>query len=726
MVGASKILTVSYGTFSCTLEGFDEPFSTMKAIAEYFRDLAADDRYFGAEPPTPDAEMLSRIAEREIQRRVEAKVSEHGVVLRQTDTEVEPQVVLPAAETLPVVAAVAAVAAVAPEIVAVAAIAAPEEEIATFVEEAEADAEVDVEAVDIAPMAGVTAEAKSEMVAGPAAETEAFPEAAPDDLPETAEQDDYAISLEAIMAEAAEVDAEPEDMAAPAQDDAFAMDDFAIAIDTTADPETDSIAAKLMRIRAVVDGVRSANSASFDEDEEAPESNTATGSISDDFGFTLDLSDDVPELRAAEEARAQTRAESVKPEEPVAAAVSDARGDEAEDESEDEILELQDIAEAAPEQPENVAETSDDAQILASLSNLGMLNSAETAAEQTEEPEAEQDSFDENVEEIPAIAEAQIAEPAQEEDHPSLYQRARARVIRLSKAATLRSTEDLASKTDPDKDFGDFEDAMSETAAPDSGEAHPAFEAADAEGDADLTRLMDEAKTKLEGAETRRRFSAITQLKAAVAATLADRKMKTTEASADIAAEAETDISLYREDLSKAVRPRRQAPESPATTRRPSMEMRPTPLVLVSEQRVDRTDAPLREAAVVRPRRIATGNLAVYAEDEEDEMDDATDLSPESASSFAEFAERLGATTLTEMLEAAAAYTSSVEGRPLFSRPQILRKVEYVAEEGDFTREDGLRSFGMLLRQGKIQKVSRGQFAIADTSKFMSEARRAR
>ncbi len=80
-----KVMTVSYGTFACTLEGFDDPFTTMQLVAEYFRKLSAEDRYFGGEPLQPDTNTLHRIARDANPNKVDAEVSDGGVILRQAD-----------------------------------------------------------------------------------------------------------------------------------------------------------------------------------------------------------------------------------------------------------------------------------------------------------------------------------------------------------------------------------------------------------------------------------------------------------------------------------------------------------------------------------------------------------------------------------------------------------------------------------------------------------------
>ncbi len=85
MESQNKVMTVSYGTFSCTLDGFDDPFTTMQLVAEYFRKLAAEDRYFGGEPLQPDHNALHKIAQDANPYKVDAEVTDTGVTLRKAD-----------------------------------------------------------------------------------------------------------------------------------------------------------------------------------------------------------------------------------------------------------------------------------------------------------------------------------------------------------------------------------------------------------------------------------------------------------------------------------------------------------------------------------------------------------------------------------------------------------------------------------------------------------------
>lgn len=269
---------------------------------------------------------------------------------------------------------------------------------------------------------------------------------------------------------------------------------------------------------------------------------------------------------------------------------------------------------------------------------------------------------------------------------------------------------------------------------------------------------MAQAASQMGGEETRRRQSAIAHLKAAVAATEADRATSGARATPG-----EQRMEPYRDDLDHVVRPRR--PQAEVTTPRPTQDLaaRPTPLVLVSAQRIDqpRPAAPATAPAAapaaprvvmpVRPRRPgadtlpaaapATASVTTAAQapnparvmQEPDQSDlDADDLLAadeaenlfSDATSFQDFADQLGAEALPDLLEAAAVYCAEVLQRPEFSRPLVMRQLAALPGQSQTAREDYLRGFGTLLRQGRITKVKRGMFALTDRSPYLAEARK--
>ena len=320
----------------------------------------------------------------------------------------------------------------------------------------------------------------------------------------------------------------------------------------------------------------------------------------------------------------------------------------------------------------------------------------------------------------PDIAIAPKAEPAapvlSDEAEAELQRELAALEDATSDAATFEDAAETAEQSVEDAD-DDLRRQLSALGADQPAPAAAAGTLDPAVQDESLRRLMDQTQSEMAEPGNRRRLSSIAHLKAAVAATIAERfgnKPKPVEEVEAVRAEP------YRNDLARAVRPVRPAAGSTAE--------RPSPLVLVSEQRIDRPAAPAAVTTVtpVRPRRISAQAVAVqpaYDDEDFDIADDDTDNIFGDSKGFTEFADRIGATDLSELLEAAAAYSSAVEGRAHFTRPQLLRQISAVTGS-DVSREDELRGFGALLRDGRIVKVKRGQFALTDQSTYLNEARK--
>ena len=81
-------------------------------------------------------------------------------------------------------------------------------------------------------------------------------------------------------------------------------------------------------------------------------------------------------------------------------------------------------------------------------------------------------------------------------------------------------------------------------------------------------------------------------------------------------------------------------------------------------------------------------------------------------------------TTLAELTEAAAAYVTHVEGLEEFSRTQVMRHVVATDLPMTRSRENLLRTFGQLMRQGTMHRSRRGQFELTGASEFADQARR--
>jgi hypothetical protein len=875
MTGASKILTVSYGTFSCTLEGFDDPFNTMKAIAEYFRDLAADDRYFGAEPPTPDAAMLHRIAEREVHRRVEAKIDENGITLRTGDavsrpTATEPAYVPEPLQSSPVVAKAPLPSTADSNIGRSAPVAAPvqttslpsvddraDEGVAARLQRLRRAAALDAAAPAVpVVVAWATDEADDlyedehfeavdevSSFAGFDADADVGPEAALHDdtvqivtldlTPDLATEDDFAepeqTAAEAITAAAeatfladpveTEPEAfEPEAVETVAVADDLTLDDIEEHADITPDvtpvaeteidlgfdayeiiPAETAAEEVTAGLSDAMDGeVPSADAQDIEADEQSQmldrlilgredsprvDPEPVSDDISADASILSDMistmsQDSVPALSGSDASVDTASIAEIDADAEVASSMipDDALLYDHMDLDTIDAADLGLVSADAPVpveiQPEEIGQDLYE-ETTADLSDLAAMDGVSDDAPSSNMSEASVSEDDFDLADAPAAYAAPDdfndadADTAFEDDRSTQglltkAQMARARVIKIRRTssterptmldATRPSVVDAApvdAVAAPDSlSAHDEADLLAELAAAEAANAEAAnAEAADVQPDdadkdkdADVARLLRQAETEMAEPESRRRLSAIAHLKAAVAATIAERRIGRGKAPAE-----EARLDPYRDDLARAVRPPRgDEPDAshPATDR-------PAPLVLVSEQRIDRPKvastaaisavaaAPAAPIVPVRPRRIVAGaTSAAIAEPlvdaiaEMDDFDSDEDDNYEDAAifadprSFSEFAERLGAEDLSSLLQAAAAYAMEVEDMPSFTRPQLMRQIEAHGDTGSFQREDVLRSFGQLLRTGDFIKKRRGQYALQEGASILAEARK--
>lgn len=84
-----QILDVTYGNFSCRLEGFEDSVETMKLVVSFFHELAGHDRFMDVAPQAPDMATLARLTEEQTGAEVDIAGDGNKVSLRLHNDDVK-------------------------------------------------------------------------------------------------------------------------------------------------------------------------------------------------------------------------------------------------------------------------------------------------------------------------------------------------------------------------------------------------------------------------------------------------------------------------------------------------------------------------------------------------------------------------------------------------------------------------------------------------------------